>query len=78
MGTSQWRKHAVENIPIPDFAKVPRNVLNKLVDLVEKRLALKIADQKTEALDTESQIDKVVYEIYSLSPEEIALIESRE
>ena len=78
MGTSQWRKHAVENIPIPDFAKVPRNVLNKLVDLVDKRLTLKIADQKTEALDTESQIDKVVYEIYSLSPEEIALIETRE
>ena len=78
MGTTQWRKYAVENIPVPDFAKVSKPVRNKLVDLVEKRLTLKITEHKAEALDLEKEIDKVVYEIYSLSPEDIELIESEQ
>ena len=76
MGTTQWKKFAVENIPIPDFTKVSKPLRNKLIDLVEKRLTLKITDHKTEALDLEKEIDKVVYAIYALSPEDIELIES--
>lgn len=78
MGTSQWRKHAVENIPVPDFSVVSKPLLNKLVGLVDKRLTLEISNDKTEAHDLERQIDKVVYEIYSLSPEDIELIESEQ
>ena len=76
MGTSQWRKHAVENIPVPDLTKISKALLNKLIDLVEMRLTLKIVDHKTEALELEKEIDKVVYAIYALSPQDIALIES--
>lgn len=78
MGTSQWRKHAVENIPVPDFSVVSKPLLNKLVGLVDKRLTLKISNDKTEAHDLDRQIDKVVYEIYFLSPEDIELIESEQ
>lgn len=78
MGTSQWRKHAVENIPVPDFSDVSKSLLNKLVGLVDKRLTLEISNDKTEAHDLDRQIDKVVYEIYSLSPEDIELIESEQ
>ena len=78
MGTTQWRKYAVENIPVPDFAKVSKVLLSKLVDLVEKRLVLKMADHKAEALDLEKEIDRVVYAIYGLSPEDIELIESKQ
>jgi type I restriction-modification system DNA methylase subunit len=78
MGTMQWRKHAVENIPVPDFVQVSNTVRNKLTDLVEKRLTLKITENKAKALDLEKEIDKVVYEIYSLSPEDIELIESEQ
>ena len=78
MGTTQWRKYAVENIPVPDFTKVPKFVCNKLVDLVEKRLTLQIADHKAEAINLENEINRVVYEIYSLSPEDIELIESQQ
>jgi hypothetical protein len=48
------------------------------VGLVDKRLTLKINEHKAEALDLEKEIDKVVYEIYSLSPEDIELIESEQ
>jgi type I restriction-modification system DNA methylase subunit len=75
MGTTQWKKFAVENIPIPDFAQVSKPLLNKLIELVEKRLTLKIVDQKAEALDLEKEIDKVVYTIYSLDADDIELIE---
>ena len=78
MGTSQWRKHAVENIPVPDFSVVSKPLLNKLVGLVDKRLTLEISNDKTEAHDLDRQIDKVVYEIYFLSPEDIELIESEQ
>ena len=76
MGTTQWRKYAVENIPVPDFGKVSKSILEKLVFLVDKRLSLKIADHASDCLELERQIDQVVYEIYSLSPEDISLIES--
>ena len=78
MGTMQWRKHAVENIPITDFVQVSNPVRNKLTDLVEKRISLKMPEHSAEALNLEKEIDKVVYAIYSLSPEDIELIESEQ
>jgi hypothetical protein len=78
MGTMQWRKHAVENIPIPDFAQVLSPVRNKLIKLVEKRLKLNITEHMAEALNLEKEIDRVVYAIYSLGPEDIELIESEQ
>lgn len=76
MGTTQWRKYAVENIPIPDFEKAPKALLESLVFLVDKRLSLKMVESQNECFEIEKQIDKVVYELYSLGPEEVALIKS--
>jgi len=76
MGTTQWRKYAVENIPVPDFTKVSKELKNKLVQLVDKRLEMKITERKSESLELEKEIDKVVYEIYSLNTEDISLIEA--
>lgn len=78
MGTSQWRKHAVENIPVPDFRKVSKTLLKKLSDLVEKRLAIKMVEDTVSALALQKEIDKVVYEIYSLTPQEIEIIENKD
>ena len=76
MSTTQWKKFAVENIPIPDFDKVPFDLLEELVKLVDERLALKMADHQEAALDLEREIDRVVYKVYSLSLDDIAIIES--
>jgi type I restriction-modification system DNA methylase subunit len=76
MGTTQWRKYAVENIPIPDFEKAPKAVLESLISLVDKRLLMKLADRQKECLELEQEIDRVVYKLYSLDPADIALIET--
>ncbi|QLL24212.1 hypothetical protein DLE04_00370 [Actinobacteria bacterium IMCC26103] len=76
MGTTQWRKYAVETIPIPDFKKAPKVVVNRLIALVDTRLSMKIGDNKKECLELEKEIDRVVYELYKLDAEDIALIES--
>jgi type I restriction-modification system DNA methylase subunit len=75
MGTMQWRKHAVENIPVPDFAQVPMPLLKKLIVLVEERLSLTFDGHEVRAVDLEKKIDEIVYQIYSLSGEDIELIE---
>jgi type I restriction-modification system DNA methylase subunit len=76
MGTTQWRKHAVENIPVPDLTRIAKSDLKKLTDLVDKRLSLLIAEDKPEAIAIEKEIDKIVYQIYSLNPEDISIIET--
>ena len=76
MGTTQWKKFAVENIPIPDFSRTPKALVSKLVTLVDKRLKMSIAEHQSESVELESEIDKVVYQIYSLNSEDIALIET--
>jgi hypothetical protein len=40
-------------------------------------LAFKQSDQKADTSDLEQQIDKLVYELYGLSDEEIAIVEGR-
>jgi type I restriction-modification system DNA methylase subunit len=75
MGTTQWKKFAVESIPVPDFTKLSKSLRNRLVQLVDKRLEMKTNENKSESLELEKEIDRVVYEIYSLSPQEISSIE---
>lgn len=60
----------VETIPIPKATKAQQKNLEKL--------AQQVMDAKAQGADTanlEAQIDTLVYELYSLSTDEIALIE---
>jgi adenine-specific DNA-methyltransferase len=53
--------------------EVITNIQNKFADLVTKIIELKRANENT--TDLESQIDRMVYEIYGLTEEEIAIVE---
>ena len=70
MGTNRWKKYKIEMLPI----KVPtENVELEIVKLVDK-----IIVQKKQNLDTsklENQIDQLIYQLYNLTPEEIAIVE---
>jgi hypothetical protein len=46
MGTTQWKKFAVENIPVPAFSTVPKTILQTLAALVDDRLLLKNMENK--------------------------------
>jgi hypothetical protein len=70
-GTRELRKIFFENIPIP---KLSEEELQLFVQLVEQILALK--EQGKDTTDLENQIDQLVYQLYELTEEEIAIIEN--
>lgn len=86
---AQVKRTHLDVLPIPDLdlrQLADRARHDKLVELVDKMLALtpKLRAAKTdkarEALQnavtkTDRQIDALVYELYGLTPEEIALVE---
>lgn len=63
----------IRNIPIPAAdAKQQRQVS----DLVDRILAAKKTDPDADTSALEAEIDKLVYRLYDLTPEEIAVVES--
>ncbi len=62
----------IKNIPFV----IPSETLQyKLAELVNQILKLKSQDNLTTITDLESQIDQLVYQLYDLTAEEIAIIE---
>jgi hypothetical protein len=69
------RKVFFENTPIPEITS--NNVLsvNKIQELVDQILKLKITNKNSDTKSLEAQIDALVYKLYGLSEEEINIIE---
>lgn len=70
---AQVKKNHVEELLFP---KVLENDLQKQIEqLVRQILSAKAEDASADTTDIERKIDKLIYEIYSLTPEEIAIVE---
>lgn len=78
------RRHRLENYFYPDdfrnlpIAEIPLSEQMPYVEIVDNIIALKKSGNMTDlkkAHDYESQIDKMVYILYDLKPEEIAIVE---
>ena len=70
----QFKVNELANFPLP------KNRQSKQVDiakLVKQILAAKRADSEADSTQLELQIDQMVYELYGLSPEEIAVVEGK-
>jgi hypothetical protein len=76
MGTTQWRKYAVEELPIPNFDLVEQEDLRKLESLVDQRNQLTQLHSKVETQSLENEIDQIVYRIYGLSEADVELIKA--
>jgi type I restriction-modification system DNA methylase subunit len=76
MGTTQWRKYAVEELPIPDFDLVDQKDLQKLESLVDQRNKLTQLNSKVETQSLENEIDQIVYSIYGLSETDVEHIKA--
>ena len=63
----------VENLPIPPITPSNHNKIEQIEELVEKILKMKKIDADTAAL--EQDIDQLVYELYELTEDEIAIVE---
>lgn len=65
----------MEQIPIPHITSKNMHMSFRLESLVSQILNLKKQDRSADTSHLESQIDQLVYELYDLTPEEIAIIE---
>lgn len=62
----------IEQLPIP---KIPEKTQQPFITLVDQILAAKRKDPNADTATLEHQIDKMVYDLYNLTPDEIAIIE---
>lgn len=76
MGTTQWKKFAVERLPIPDLANSNQQLVDEIEAAVERRTELADSAPKVETTSLEQEIDRLVYKLYNLTADEIGLIEN--
>ena len=72
MGTSRWINNYVKEFPIPMVAHEQQAPIIKFVDQI---LAAKRTDPDADVSALENEIDQLVYLLYNLTPEEIAIVE---
>ena len=70
----QYNKHALEKLLV---ANIPASQQQSFITLVDQILDAKKADPNADISSLEDEIDKLVYELYNLTEEEIAIVEER-
>ena len=71
----EWKKLYVELIHVPPIIDRNREIVEKIEDLVEQIFIAKRTDPNTDTTELENEVDKLVYELYNLTPNEIAIVE---
>ena len=74
VGLTQWKKFAVERLPVPKISTAKQR---PFIRLVERILQAKASDPSADTTKPEAEIDQLVYELYGLTEEEIAAVEKR-
>ena len=72
--TMHFDNYYVGKIPI---VKLSKNKQQPFIDFVDKILTAKKKDHNADTSALEKQIDEMVYALYNLTPEEIAVVEGR-
>ena len=72
MGTNRWKKYKLEQLPV---ARPTKEQEQQIVTIVDQILQKKEANVNADTSVLEHEIDKIVYQLYNLTPEEIAIIE---
>ncbi|MXY92049.1 MAG: N-6 DNA methylase [Caldilineaceae bacterium SB0664_bin_27] len=72
MGVSRWIKNYVKEFPIPEVADEEKVTL---IGIVKRILSEKQGDPFADTSALEVQIDQLVYKLYGLTDEEIAVVE---
>ena len=71
-GTFHWEKVHVERLPVPQLTAEEQLPFDRLV---ERILSTKGVDPSADTSHLEAEIDRLVYDLYGLTDEEIALVE---
>ena len=65
----------MQSIPIPFIIPSNQSIVSQIESLVSNILETKKQDPEKDTTELEREIDKLVYGLYELTPEEIAVIE---
>ncbi len=74
----RFKSEFMKNFPVPPIMEANQYIATEMETLVEKIIAAKQADSDADILDLENEIDKLVYELYNLTEDEIAIVEGKE
>ena len=72
LGLIQWEKFAVERLPIPKVSAAQQKPFIQLIDHI---LQAKAANPAADTSALKAEIDRLVYQLYGLTTEEIAAVE---
>ena len=72
MGTSRWINNYVKEFPIPVVAHEQQT---EIIEIVNQILDAKHTSPDTDTSELEKEIDHLVYTLYDLTPDEIAIVE---
>ena len=74
----EWKKQYVELIHVPPITDENREIVEKIESIVEQILTAKKTDPNTDTTELENEIDKLVYTLYNLTENEIAIVEGKQ
>ena len=71
----RFKSEFMKNFPVPPITDTNQNIATEMETLVEKIIAAKQADSDADISNLENEIDTLVYELYNLTEDEIAIVE---
>ena len=77
VGTNRWKKIYVEQLPIPPITSSSQNIVGEIECLVDNILSVKKQNSSADTSLSEREIDRLVYDLYGLTEEEIAIVEGK-
>jgi len=79
MGTNRWKKYKIEQFPIKNTQEKEQKpfieIVDRILSITNDKDYTKNSDKQAMVKAYEKKIDKMVYELYELTPEEIKIIE---
>ena len=74
LGALRWKKVYIEEVPIPRLSAEEQFPFVQLMDSI---LAETTSDPSADVDEQEAEIDRLVYELYGLTAEEVAAVQER-
>ena len=71
----RFKSEFMKNFPVPPITETNQQVVTRIKILVEKIIGIKHTDADVDISHLENEIDKLVYELYNLTEDEIAIVE---
>jgi len=81
MATIQWKKFALEKVPVIKLSDEEQRpfveLVDKILNLIKDKNYLRDKEKQAKVKDYEHQIDEMVYKLYGLTEEEIKIVEGK-